>query len=99
VTRPEPTIYGNCDSWNFIVGKKPGAYSRKSRQNRSLQVSNRKFTHRLSTYLKRQLWDKLWAICGSSPKAWNWLHPGVKPAGHIRPGPTEAARFYRNEQL
>jgi hypothetical protein len=21
MTRPEPTIYGNCDSWNFIVGK------------------------------------------------------------------------------
>jgi hypothetical protein len=20
-TRPEPTIYGNCDSWDFIVGK------------------------------------------------------------------------------
>jgi hypothetical protein len=28
VTRPEPTIYGNCDSWSFIVGKKPRAYSR-----------------------------------------------------------------------
>jgi hypothetical protein len=23
VTRPEPTINGNCDSWGFIVGKKP----------------------------------------------------------------------------
>jgi hypothetical protein len=22
VTRPQPTIYGNCDSWEFIVGKK-----------------------------------------------------------------------------
>jgi hypothetical protein len=22
-TRPEPTIIGNCDSWSFIVGKKP----------------------------------------------------------------------------
>ncbi|MCY7304999.1 MAG: hypothetical protein LH632_02410 [Rhodoferax sp.] len=22
MTRPEPTIIGNCDSWNFIVGKK-----------------------------------------------------------------------------
>jgi hypothetical protein len=29
VTRPKPTIYGNCDSWSFIVGKKPRAYSRK----------------------------------------------------------------------
>ena len=22
MTRPQPTIYGNCDSWAFIVGKK-----------------------------------------------------------------------------
>jgi hypothetical protein len=22
VTRPEPTVFGNCESWNFIVGKK-----------------------------------------------------------------------------
>ncbi|WP_287965587.1 hypothetical protein [Diaphorobacter sp.] len=22
-TRPEPTIFGNCDGWDFIVGKKP----------------------------------------------------------------------------
>jgi hypothetical protein len=21
MTRPQPTIYGNCDSWDFIVGK------------------------------------------------------------------------------
>ncbi len=27
MTRPQPTIYGNCDSWNFIVGKKPGRLS------------------------------------------------------------------------
>jgi hypothetical protein len=24
VTRPQPTIHGNCDSWAFIVGKKRG---------------------------------------------------------------------------
>jgi len=23
MTRPEPTLYGNCESWSFIVGKKP----------------------------------------------------------------------------
>jgi hypothetical protein len=22
MTRPEPTIIGNCEGWNFIVGKK-----------------------------------------------------------------------------
>jgi len=21
MTRPEPTLYGNCESWGFIVGK------------------------------------------------------------------------------
>jgi len=26
-TRPEPTIIGNCDSWSFIVGKKPAEKS------------------------------------------------------------------------
>ncbi|MFV0679665.1 hypothetical protein [Ottowia sp.] len=24
MTRPQPTIFGNCDSWSFIVGKKGG---------------------------------------------------------------------------
>jgi hypothetical protein len=24
MTRPEPTIIGNCDRWDFIVGKKAG---------------------------------------------------------------------------
>jgi hypothetical protein len=27
MTRPEPTIYGNCESWDFIVGKKPALNS------------------------------------------------------------------------
>jgi len=25
LTRPEPTINGNCDSWGFILGKKRGS--------------------------------------------------------------------------
>jgi hypothetical protein len=29
VTRPEPTIHGNCESWDFIVGKKPALNSPK----------------------------------------------------------------------
>jgi hypothetical protein len=63
-TRPEPTIYGNCDSWSFIVGKKPGAYSRRCHQNRPLQVSNKKLNHRLLTIIDLIRGDKLWAICG-----------------------------------
>jgi len=30
-TRPEPTIYGNCDSWDFIVGKLTHMHSPKTR--------------------------------------------------------------------
>jgi hypothetical protein len=29
VTRPEPTIFGNCEGWNFIVGKKNLEHSQK----------------------------------------------------------------------
>jgi hypothetical protein len=66
VTRPKPTIYGNCDSWSFIVGKKPGAYSRNDLRTRSLQVSNMQVIHNLSTKLGSKVWDNLWAICGSA---------------------------------
>lgn len=49
MTRPEPTIYGNCDSWNFIVGKKPVLHSLKKAQTESLQTSNKKLIHNLFT--------------------------------------------------
>jgi hypothetical protein len=42
VTRPEPTIYGNCDSWSFIVGKKAAPYSPKNRNLSALQCHNMK---------------------------------------------------------
>jgi len=32
-TRPEPTFFGNCESWDFIVGKKrpvPGRHRNES---------------------------------------------------------------------
>jgi hypothetical protein len=71
VTRPKPTIYGNCDSWSFIVGKKPRAYRRIGRQTGSLQGSNINVIHNLSTKLGGKLWDNLWAICGSAVDHWN----------------------------
>jgi len=71
VTRPEPTIYGNCDSWSFIVGKKPRAYSRTGGQTGSLQTSNRNVIHNLSTKIGNKLRDNLWAICGSAVNHWN----------------------------
>jgi hypothetical protein len=30
LTRPEPTINGNCDSWGFILGKKPETHTRQT---------------------------------------------------------------------
>jgi len=48
-TRPEPTINGNCDSWDFIVGKKPNTYSPKTALCRSLQARNRKLINKLFT--------------------------------------------------
>jgi len=49
LTRPEPTIIGNCDSWNFIVGKTVQKQSEKNCTLASLQLSNSYFIHRLST--------------------------------------------------
>src|SRR6478609_9507100 len=68
VTRPEPTIYGNCDSWSFIVGKKPRAYRRSERPKGSLRTSNRNFIHNLSTISTVGCKDNMWAICGRHAK-------------------------------
>ena len=51
MTRPEPTIYGNCEGWIFIVGKKPEANSPKIPMCLSLRASNRNLMHNLSTVL------------------------------------------------
>src|SRR5262245_22512400 len=64
VTRPKPTIYGNCDSWNFIVGKKPRAYSRHPASQEALQGRNWIVSHSLSTKTWGQCLDNMWAICG-----------------------------------
>jgi hypothetical protein len=40
LTRPEPTSNGNCDSWDFIVGKNPQTYSDMGAAARSLQANN-----------------------------------------------------------
>ena len=65
VTRPEPTIYGNCDSWNFIVGKKPGTYSPPIGKQGTLQCNNGIFIHSLFTTFSGGALDNLWVICGS----------------------------------
>ncbi len=64
VTRPKPTIYGNCDSWNFIVGKKPRTYRRQGSGQGPLQGRNEESIHSLFTNCQRACWDNMWAICG-----------------------------------
>jgi len=61
-TRPEPTIYGNCDSWSFIVGKKPGTYSPSKTKTSSLQPCNKILIHNLYTNQP----SKFWTTCGWS---------------------------------
>jgi hypothetical protein len=68
VTRPEPTIYGNCDSWSFIVGKTGRAYSRKLTRTRPLQACNLNVVHSFSTNLESIREDNMWARCGSAAK-------------------------------
>jgi hypothetical protein len=66
VTRPEPTIYGNCDSWNFIVGKTGRAYSRQVIRTGPLRVCNWNSVHSFSTHSGCIREDNMWARCGSA---------------------------------
>ncbi len=40
LTRPEPTSNGNCDSWDFIVGKNPQTHSVSNTVTDTLQANN-----------------------------------------------------------
>ena len=71
MTRPKPTIYGNCDSWSFIVGKKPGAYRLNTGQTGSLQRNNSNSIHSLSTIPVGEALDNLWVICGPTVHSLN----------------------------
>jgi hypothetical protein len=67
VTRPEPTINGNCDSWDFIVGKLPRSHSPETGQagrcgdaTPSLSTTYSQFRG----YLTEQLVGHLWITGG-----------------------------------
>jgi hypothetical protein len=49
VTRPEPTIFGNCDGWTFIVGKLAHMNSLLERLGEPLLQCNNLFIHILFT--------------------------------------------------
>ena len=65
MTRPEPTIYGNCDSWNFIVGRKPEAECLKWSLQCHMTFRTVKVIHSLYTFQFAIVKDNLWVICGS----------------------------------
>jgi hypothetical protein len=65
MTRPEPTIYGNCDSWDLIVGRTRWPHRLKPWRCGSLRVKITAFIHRLFTISKWLFRDNLWASCGS----------------------------------
>jgi hypothetical protein len=51
VTRPEPTIFGNCDGWAFIVGKLAHKHILPNSLGKSLLQCNIHFIHKLHTGL------------------------------------------------
>ena len=65
MTRPEPTIYGNCDSWEFIVGKKAVAQSPYKFLKPPLRPSHTESIHSLSTESTRKQQNNLWVSCGA----------------------------------
>ena len=65
MTRPEPTIYGNCDSWKFIVGKKALGQSPYKYLKPPLRPCHMEFIHNLSTESARKQQNNLWVSCGS----------------------------------
>jgi aspartate/glutamate racemase len=69
--RPEPTIYGNCESWALIVGKKAKKHSPAGAQAGMLQCNNMNFMHNLFTTGQHilgitfvQVVRELWTDCG-----------------------------------
>jgi len=83
MTRPEPTIYGNCDSWDFIVGRKPAEVAPKKPCPTPLQVNDNIFIHSLLTIQFKKNQDNLWVICGSICTSRQTCHIVEKLRSHI----------------
>lgn len=98
-TRPEPTSNGNCSSWNFIVGKKGGAYSRAKGLGWSLQVNNIALINNLSTASVEQSLNNLWANCGPSVDGPQVSRIVKNPRRLMRRPRTAGSLFYRNPSL
>ena len=78
MTRPEPTINGNCDSWDSIVGKKGDRLGAFTAEMRALRVHNEKIS---TTYQQK-------ILINQNPRTVRTLRPapayekaaGVQPA-------------------
>jgi hypothetical protein len=95
-TRPEPTIIGNCDSWSFIVGKKPAGKSPSDCIQGELPGCNKEFINKLFTVNTATTLDNLWASCGCAVQT---LLPSriVNPRhGDIQINVRQRLPFYRN---
>jgi type 1 glutamine amidotransferase len=57
--------FGNCEGWNFIVGKKHLQHRQKIEDSVKLQHSNNKVINSLSTYHYRNCLNNMWVNCGA----------------------------------
>ena len=94
-TRPEPTIYGNCDSWSFIVGKKPRTYSRTKAESRRCGPT----TRILFTGYKQFLRSSFGTTCGRSVNRACGSRIVICGPCHMRRIALQARRFYRKRQV
>ena len=80
MTRPQPTIYGNCDSWAFIVGKKRVGDDPSSRCRRRCDAATNIYQQLINNFDaidSEQLAMRLWTS-GGLPR--NVPHGGGKGA-------------------
>jgi hypothetical protein len=99
VTRPKPTIYGNCDSWNFIVGKTGRAYSRQGTPTGPLRAGHGHIIHNLSTISVEGWGDKLWAACGCAGTSCEASRIVVDPPADMQEFTRLDRGFYRKTSL
>jgi len=89
-TRPEPTIFGNCDSWSFIVGKKAGLHRPENRAGHALWVHNGSLMHKLFTGRLISFWTT-YGKCVDHPCTMERLPTWWFPAFSIYLKPTKQA--------
>ena len=99
MTRPEPTINGNCDSWDSIVGKKGDRLGAFTAEMRALRVRNEKIStayqqNILINQNPRTVRTLRPALCMKKPRRFN------PPRGiNILRHPEFRPHFYQNQYV